>query len=186
MDTTKAQELARRATAAAGRRLLHQPDAAGTRQQTLTIARPVENVLQACRDPDVLSTLVGSAGTVRQEGPDTYVWTVMDTTVRTQVHVEPNRVVFSTVPSEAAQPTPEDPIVAFEAWPAPQGLGAEVVLRVASPAVGETVVGGLAFTMLYRLRALLQTGEVPTLGDVPSGRSGSADPQDDTSRTGSS
>ena len=60
------------------------------------------------------------------------------------------------------------------------------IVRVASPAAGETVVGGLAFTMLYRLRALLQTGEVPTLGDVPSGRSGSADPQDDTSRKGSS
>lgn len=59
-----------------------------------------------------------------------------------------------------------------EAWPAPQGLGAEVVLRLTVPAGTGEVGGGLAFTMLYRLRALLQTGEAPTLGKVPSGRDG--------------
>lgn len=166
MDTTKAQQLARRAATAAGRTLLHHEEGSSTEQQTLTIARPVENVLQACRNPDVLSTLLGSAGTVHQDGPDTVVWTLPGGTVVTQVHVEPNRIVFTA----SEQPSPAGPPVTVEAWPAPQGLGAEVVLRLAVPTATGTAADGLAFTMLYRLRALLQTGEAPTLGDVPSGR----------------
>jgi hypothetical protein len=168
MDTTKAQDLARRAASAATRTLLHREGGHTTEQQTLTIARSVEEVLRACRDADVLDTLVKPAGNVRENPAGTYAWTLADTTVETQVHVEPNRVVFST-----GSPTaPGDPVVAVEAWPAPRDLGAAVVLRLTVPAGTGELGGGLAFTMLYRLRALLQTGEAPTLGDVPSGRDG--------------
>lgn len=168
MDTTRAQDLARRAASAATRTLLHREGGHTTEQQTLTIARTVEDVLRACRDPDVLDTMLAPAGSVHRGSTGVYAWTVADTTIETQVHVEPNRVVFST-----GSPTaPGDPVVAVEAWPAPRDLGAEVVLRLTVPAGTGKVGGGLAFTMLYRLRALLQTGEAPTLGDVPSGRDG--------------
>jgi hypothetical protein len=64
--------------------------------------------------------------------------------------------------------SPDGEPLVVEAWPAPRWGGSEVVVRLTLPAPG--VAGGLAFTMAYRLRALLQTGEVATLGDVPSGR----------------
>lgn len=172
MDTTTARDLARRAASAATRAVLHhgEGDTTGgtTEQQTLTIARSVEEVLRACRDADVLDRVLEPAGSVHRDPSGTYVWTLADTTVETQVHVEPNRVVFST-----GSPTaPGDPVLAVEAWPAPQDLGAEVVLRLTVPAGAGAIGGGAAFTVLYRLRALLQTGEAPTLGDVPSGRDG--------------
>lgn len=168
MDTTRAQDLARRAASAATRTLLHRDGGGTTEQQTLTIARTVEDVLRACLDPDVLDTMVSPAGSVHRGPAGVYAWTVADTTIETQAHVEPNRVVFSGGPAQ----NPDEPVVTVEAWPAPQGLGAEVVLRLTVPAGTGEVGGGLAFTMLYHLRALLQTGEAPTLGNVPSGRDG--------------
>jgi hypothetical protein len=52
---------------------------------------------------------------------------------------------------------------------APRGQGTEVTLRVKSPAPA-LLSGALAFKALYRARALLQTGEIPTLRKNPSAR----------------
>lgn len=53
--------------------------------------------------------------------------------------------------------------------PAPHELGTEVALSVktAAPAL---LSGAAAYKVLYRLRALMQTGEVPTIQSNPSAR----------------
>ena len=53
--------------------------------------------------------------------------------------------------------------------PAPRDLGVEVRLRVDLP-LPRLAAGAAAFTLLYRLRALLQTGEIPTLRPQPAAR----------------
>ena len=58
-------------------------------------------------------------------------------------------------------------IVAFR--PAPNHLGTELSLRLKTPAP-DLLTGALAFKILYRCRALLQTGEVPTIRSNPSAR----------------
>ncbi|WP_432512920.1 hypothetical protein [Kineococcus sp. SYSU DK001] len=154
------------AAVSAGRALLHREGPPGAQRQTLTVARPVGNVLRACQDPQVLSTLLGDAGSVRETGPGRLEWDVAGWSGTTEVHAEPNRVVFTTAGED-----PVEPLV-VEAWPAPRWDGCEVVLRLAVPAAPGLLDGALAFTMVYRLRALLQTGEVPTLAANPSGRAG--------------
>ncbi|WP_280506943.1 hypothetical protein [Nocardia farcinica] len=54
---------------------------------------------------------------------------------------------------------------------APADLGTEVTLRVTAPVPG-LLTGAVAFKVLYRARALLQTGELPTLAHNPSARAG--------------
>ncbi|PRY13022.1 hypothetical protein [Kineococcus rhizosphaerae] len=166
MHISAAKDLATKAAAAAGNVVLRHGGPSGPRQQTLTVTRPVENVLRACQDADVLAAVVGPAGGVVRQDPDRFTWHLAGRTVVTDLVAEPNRVVFRT-----AGPEPAEALV-VEAWPAPREGGAEVVVRLDLPLAGELGEGAAAFTFAYRLRALLQTGEVPTLGDVPSGRSG--------------
>ncbi|MEI4535529.1 hypothetical protein WAE93_30445 [Pseudomonas aeruginosa] len=52
---------------------------------------------------------------------------------------------------------------------APRELGTEVTLCVQAPAPA-LLSGAAAFKVLYRLRALMQTGEVPTIQSNPSAR----------------
>ncbi|CAA9384346.1 MAG: hypothetical protein AVDCRST_MAG35-35, partial [uncultured Quadrisphaera sp.] len=59
--------------------------------------------------------------------------------------------------------------VALSLAPAPQDLGTEATLRLDLPVPG-LAAGALAFTLLYRLRALLQTGEVPPPPPPPAAR----------------
>lgn len=50
-------------------------------------------------------------------------------------------------------------------------LGTEVTLTLQLPAPN-VVLRGAAFKVLYRARALLQTGELPTLTPTPAARPG--------------
>jgi hypothetical protein len=59
--------------------------------------------------------------------------------------------------------------IVLEFGDAPQDRGTEVIARVSSPAPG-VLTGPLAFKALYRARALLMTGEVPTIKSNPSAR----------------
>ena len=170
MDTTTARHLAEKAAAAAGRLVQRHGRTGGPRQQTMTIAVPVENVLRACRDVDVLATLLGEDGSVHRDEAGRFAFTVADSTTTTTLQAHPNRVVFVGNGDGTDDADDSTELLVVEAWPEPRWGGSEVVLRLTLP-TPETVTGALAFTLLYRLRALLQTGEVPTLGDVPSGRS---------------
>ena len=190
METTKARNLASSAARSAGRAVagaVHRGRrSGGPVAQTLTIAVSVGDVYAACRDAEVLDR-VFSAGVedvgVTFEAPRRYRWTVAGTTVETELVVDPHGMSFTEVGSgqrsTGAGPTGEGPaegspaeartLLSVEVHPAPQELGSEVRFVLDLP-VPEKVAGALAFTVLYRLRALLQTGEVPTLAEVPSNR----------------
>jgi len=166
MNPSTARRLATRAATTAGQTPLRQarstpPPGVAPQQQTLTICRPVENVLRACRDPEVLATLIGSAGEVRPgDTSGRLTWTLGEDTVVTRLATGPNHVAYRTQEARPAE------IVRVEAWPEPRRGGAEVVVRLDLPAhVGQPLtreLGGglLAFTMVYRLRALLQNGDL--------------------------
>jgi len=176
MDTTKARDVVGAAARSAGRAVagaVHRGrGAGGPVAQTLTVAAAVEQVYAACRDVDVLDRVFG-AGTddvrVSYEAPRRYRWVVAGTTVETELVVDPHGLSFRQVDDEGNAGEDARSVLTVEVHPAPQDLGSEVRLLLDLP-VPDLAGGALAFTVLYRLRALLQTGEVPTLGDVPSHR----------------
>lgn len=156
---------------AAARLLTH--TRANASSQTLTVERPAESVLTALRDPAVLTRLLGDLGTVSANG-SRYAWTLGEETVETVLTETVDGLRFArTDPDGVAEPEDDteggaDRVV--EAWaeftvtPLRDGTRSEVRARSQLP-------GGAAdFTFLYRLRALLQTGEIPTLGPQPTTR----------------
>lgn len=130
--------------------------------QTVTIACPVERVEQFWRDPDQLSVVLGDIAEIEADGRDRYRWTMSTEPPvewkSTQV-AEPGGVRFVGRGNE----------IAVRYRPAPHELGTEVTLRIKAP-VPALLSGAAAFKILYRLRALMQTGEVPTIRSNPSAR----------------
>ncbi|WP_432565111.1 hypothetical protein [Kineococcus sp. SYSU DK003] len=172
------------ARSAAAKVLKHTP-ATGAAHQTLTVEQPAERVLTAVRDASVLSRLLGEAGTVDAVG-DRYTWRLGDDRIVTTLTETSEGLDFLRVPGggeHAAGPAKEHaedladdteggaeatsaPLASFRVTALPNGLRTEVRLQTDLP-------GGTAeFTVLYRLRALLQTGEIPTITPQPSGRKG--------------
>ncbi|WP_380172402.1 hypothetical protein ACFEMC_00110 [Kineococcus sp. DHX-1] len=158
---------------AAAKLLTHARANPGSSSQTLTLERPAESVLAALRDPAVLTRLLGDLGTVSANG-SRYAWTLGEETVETVLTETVDGLRFArTDPDGVAEPeddTEGGADRAVEAWaeftvtPTRDGTRSEVRARSQLP-------GGAAdFTFLYRLRALLQTGEIPTLGPQPTTR----------------
>jgi hypothetical protein len=146
-------------------------DAATTdsRIQAITIARPRSEVAKFFQDGERLSEVFGDAAEVRSTGPGRLRWTFTlygsdgpdwecvvvvedDTSVR---FVDSN-------PDRSAG-------IVLDFRDAPLDRGTEVIARVTSPAPG-ALSGALTFKALYRARALLMTGEVPTIKHNPSAR----------------
>ena len=150
-------------------------------QQTVTIARPVADVTAALRDPAVLSQALGETGRVSREADGGYRWTlgrhVGDGATGAAAQEPGADVVWDTVLVEspgalrwsAAGSRDDGPEVSFALREAPAALGTETTVRLALPAPG-LAAGAAAYTLLYRLRALLQTGEVPTITPQPAAR----------------
>ena len=106
--------------------------------QAITIAKPRNEVVGSFADADFLSQVFGDiadGADVASDGPDRLRWT------------------FGSDANAA---------VALDFRDAPQGRGTEVIATATSPAPG-TLSGALTFKALYRARALLMTGEVPTI-----------------------
>ena len=150
-------------------------------QQTLTIAAPAERVAAAWRDPRTLSQVLGDAGSVEAAGEGRYQWSftppggggpVTWTSVLAE-DASSLRHTSAAAADLAGGPGPAGAShhVALALVPAPQQLGTEATLRLDLPAPG-LLAGGLAVTLLYRLRALVQTGEVPTITPQPAARAG--------------
>lgn len=130
--------------------------------QTVTVACPVERIAQFWRDPQQLSEVLGDVAEVEVSGPYRYRW----------------RLLGGSAVAWDSRLVPEDDGVRFIGGgnelaisyrPAPHDLGTEVTLRATTPAPG-LLSGAAAFKVLYRLRALMQTGEVPTIRSNPSAR----------------
>ncbi len=140
-------------------------------QQTLTIGAPAERVAAAWRDPAVLAQLLGEAGTVEAVEEGRLRWSLTppgggEPVTWTSALAEDGSALRHTSAGPAQGGQHE---VALSLAPAPQQLGTEATLRLDLPVPG-LAAGGLAFTVLYRLRALLLTGEVPTITPQPSAR----------------
>jgi uncharacterized membrane protein len=140
-----------------------------SRVQAVTIGRPRQEVASLFEDPERLSMVFGDIADVQSIGADRQKWTFRpgdgpniswecvvsndDSSHLRFVDVHPN--------GKAG--------VALEFRDAPQDRGTEVIARVSSPAPG-ALTGPLAFKALYRARALLMTGEIPTIEHNPSAR----------------
>jgi uncharacterized membrane protein len=130
--------------------------------QSVTIACPVERVAEFWGDPHQLSVVLGEIADVDVSGSDRYRWRMLDhpdVAWESRVIREPDGVRFVGGGNELA--------VSYR--PAPNDLGTEVTLRATTPVPG-LLSGAAAFKVLYRIRALLQTGEVPTIRSNPSAR----------------
>jgi uncharacterized membrane protein len=132
--------------------------------QTVTIACPRERIEQFWRDPDQLSMVLGDIADVEITGPDRYRWQLRaepDIAWESELVVAPDGIRFVGVADG------NELVVRYKS--APHDLGTEVTLHAKSPAPG-LLAGAAAYKVLYRLRALLQTGELPTLRSNPSAR----------------
>ncbi|OBA57756.1 hypothetical protein A5647_22695 [Mycobacterium sp. 1100029.7] len=132
--------------------------------QTVTIAAPRERIEQFWRDPDQLSRVLGEVAEVDVTGPDRYRWRLLpgpDIAWESELVVAPDGIRFVGIADG------NELVVSYKA--APHDLGTEVTLHAKSPAPG-LLSGAVAYKVLYRLRALLQTGELPTLRSNPSAR----------------
>ena len=140
-------------------------ESAGVIGQTVTVARPVSDVEQFWRDPKLLSAVLGGVGEVMFAEPDTYHWhlSVGDHELQWS-----SRLVAGGGGLQYRDDDAHQIVIGYR--PAPHQLGTEVTLTAELPAPG-LLAGATAFTVLYRMRALLQTGEIPTLTGNPSGRS---------------
>lgn len=150
-------------------------------QQTVTIARRAADVAAALRDPAVLSAALGETGRVAREADGGYRWALgrragddgatgagaqepgADAVWDAVLVESPGALRWSAAGDEGG------PEVSFALREAPAGLGTETTVRLALPVPG-LAAGAAAYTLLYRLRALLQTGEVPTITPQPAAR----------------
>ncbi|MEV3901814.1 SRPBCC family protein [Mycobacterium sp. NPDC050551] len=137
-----------------------------TATQSVTISVPLERVRQFWRNPDELSVVLGDVGEVEVTGPDRYRWRLqagpVKTTWESRLQEDISGVRFAGIDDDR-----NEIVVTYRE--APRDLGTEVTVHAKSPAPG-LLTGALAFKVLYRVRALLQTGEVPTIRSNPSAR----------------
>lgn len=136
---------------------------AGT-AQTVTVACTVVAAEDFWRDARRLSAVLDDLGHVEFTAPDRYRWHLQaaghEVTWESTVSSEPGTLRF-------ADDAGNEIAVSYRS--APRHLGTEMTLRAALPGPG-LLRGAVAFALLYRARALLQTGEVPTIARNPSGR----------------
>ncbi|GAA5107969.1 hypothetical protein [Nocardia iowensis] len=140
--------------------------------QTVTISCPRDQVEQFWRDPEKLSAVLGDIAEVRSTGPTGYQWILHrgdaeSITWDTTLVAEEGSLRFVRATGNGSSTEGAEIQLTFR--DAPHDLGTEVTLRVQSP-IPDLLTGAAAFKVLYRARALLQTGEVPTLAHNPSAR----------------
>lgn len=137
--------------------------------QAVTIARPRNEVMHHFQDAGFLSQVFGDVADVQEAGPERLRWTfrfdgnegtAWDCVVAAEDDMQ---LRFVDVNPD------KSPGIVLNFRDAPQDRGTEVVARTTSPAPG-ALTGPLTFKALYRARALLMTGEVPTIQYNPSAR----------------
>lgn len=140
-------------------------------QQTLTVGRPLDDVAALWRDPAAVRQVLGDAGTVEVAG-SRWTWHLVrpgsDEPVewRTTLTDGPRTLRWAD-PDDESESASELVVLLRDA---PQDLGTEQVVRVDLP-VPDLAAGAMALALGYRARALVMTGEVPTITPQPAGRS---------------
>ncbi len=138
--------------------------------QSVTIGCDRQRAQSFFRDPAQLSVVLGDIADVRKAGDDRLRWEFrrgpLDGAGWESVVIEDTgRLRFVDAGEDSA--IGNEIILDFS--DAPRGQGTEVTLRLKAP-MPALLSGALAFKALYRARALLQTGEVPTIRKNPSAR----------------
>jgi len=165
VDVTRTARSLVGSVAAAAGRVLPGGGTGEAPQQTLTFTSSPAEVLAAARDAGVWSQVLGEFGAVSADGPGRYRFTTPagpDGGTPTQLREAGDLLQF-------LRDADGGPLAELRVLPAPPGRGTEVQLRLDVPAP-DLAAGAATFTVLYRLRALLQTGEVPTITPQPSAR----------------
>ena len=160
-----AQHVGQRVGEAAGRR-------SGSPQQTLTVGRPAAEVAALWRDPAAMAQVLGELGTVDVVG-DRWTWHLArpgsDEPVEWRTTLTDGgspRTLRWADPEDGSDGASEVVVVLRDA---PQDLGTEQVVRLSLP-LPDLAVGAAALGLGYRARALLLTGEVPTITPQPASR----------------
>jgi hypothetical protein len=168
-----ARKIAQQAVATASRLAAkagagHDPDSL-PRPVSLTIAASEALVRAAWLDPEKISRILGDVASVTA-AHDIVIWTFdvdgVSTQVKTTVAESEHKIVF-----ERPEYRDAPPLVQVHTAAAPGDLGTVVSLQLSLPIPG-FVSRTAAFAVLYRARALLQTGEIPTLIPLPAARPG--------------
>ncbi|MCE4267673.1 hypothetical protein [Rhodococcus globerulus] len=144
--------------------------------QTVTINCGSDEVDTFWRDPEKLSQVFGNLATVRSPESDVFVWMLSGAdetqTWRTRLHSSDRELRFVADGADRADSDrSKHTAVVVRYRPAPNDLGTEVTVEAATP-FPDFITKAVLFKALYRARALLQTGEVPTLSHNPSAREG--------------
>jgi uncharacterized membrane protein len=154
----------------------------------ITIGKPVEELYRAWRDPQVLSRLLGDYGDITMKDEKHLHWCVrgpLDRPIEWDAQVSeerPNQLLRWSTPEGAKLPWEGS----VEFRPAPGNRGTEVLLRMKfSPPLrlpGDTAMDLLGFVprqmalkALWRLKALCETGEIPTIKMQPACRNDGRD-----------
>lgn len=143
--------------------------------QTVTIARPRAEVEQFWRAPGNLSDVLGDVAEVASPAPSIYEWTLHAgadgrTTWKTTLREDEGHFRFVGADDQDAPSGSRGLEIELSFREAPRDLGTEVTMRAKTP-LPDLLTGAGMFTALYRARARLQTGEMPTLAHNPSARS---------------
>lgn len=148
---------------------------------TVTVGVPLDDARALWRDGDRLSQVFVDLADVELAGPSHLVWrfhpdalasTDRDPVVaNTDIVDVDERIEFRLTGTSGDEVDGGGWIALLEFTSAPAGLGTEVSLRLDTP-LPDIAVRTAAFAVLYRARALLQTGEVPRLTPLPSARTG--------------
>lgn len=142
--------------------------------QTVTIAAPRARVAEFWRDPQNLSRVLGDLGEVSTPAAGRYQWTLR---ANSGPALPWDSILDEDEHGLQFRGAADDTSAAGATWirlsfsDAPQDSGTQVSLRTRLPMPG-LLAGAAAFAFLYRSRALLQTGEAPTLHHNPSARTG--------------
>jgi uncharacterized membrane protein len=157
------------------------PDQPNRATQSITIDAPPDEVFALLRDPEGIRRIVHGVAEVEPQGQGMH-WSIQGMDGES---LEWDAVLGEERPGELLRWVPADGAsssVTMEVRlaPAPLGSGTWVTMRLEladapeSPMVG-ALAGAFVVKTLYRTKALIQTGEVPTLERNPSARPGAGD-----------
>lgn len=136
---------------------------------TLTVATDPSTAREVWLDEERFSQLLGDVASVQIAPDRTATFTIAapggDVVLSTHLVDDSEGVRYV----DSADTTSD--VVEVRFVDAPHGLGTEVTLVLALP-LPDVGARTAAFRILYRARALLQTGEIPTLAPLPSARRG--------------
>jgi hypothetical protein len=171
-----------------GRRGDDRSGEAVTARQTVTFGRGRERLAELFQDPIALSRIAGEVASVEQRGATHWVWSFKRPggdrlIIESELAVLSTGLLWTAVADEG-QPSHS---AKLDFVPAPNELGTEVTLQIEAhpgPALPEGLtqlaLGGALLKALHRAKALVETGEIPTLSHNPAARNGGSDHDDES------